>query len=568
MFLKSLVIENNLGVIRSISFRKGVNLVIDETPRLNKSDTGKKTTGNNVGKTTFLRLIDYCLAGTEKVIYTDTEFKNKNNKQIENFLKNTNVVVTLTLKENLLDERSKEILIKRNFLQKKYRIIEVNGERVTSKDFQNRLKELIFDFKGVRPTFRQIISKNIRNDNERLVNTVKVLHNTTTDDAYEALYLFWLGIRIDHIDRKQELYILIKQENELQSKLEKESTLAQIEQSLIVVNNNIDSKERVKNTIINSNYQKDLDYLKKIKIEISSIVTKISRLEMRKALIEESISELNSEISSIDVSKVRDIYKEASALIPNIQKTFEETLLFHNKMIENKQKYIARELPEINSIIINDRSILTNLENEEKEINLKLMAINADKNFEKIVIELNKEYENKGKLEEKKRIWESSNSKLSSYSDELNKINIEINSLDSIIKERITYFNTFFSKISYALSGESFIISSEKKDKGYVLTTATVSNMGTGAKKIEMAAFDIAYIQFADSLGLKCLHFILQDQIENVHENQIDGLLNEIIESNNCQYVFSVLKDKLPDYVDIEKYKLLSLSQGNKLFKI
>ncbi|MFM2320732.1 MAG: hypothetical protein RLZZ215_3353, partial [Pseudomonadota bacterium] len=134
--------------------------------------------------------------------------------------------------------------------------------------------------------------------------------------------------------------------------------------------------------------------------------------------------------------------------------------------------------------------------------------------------------------------------------------------------ERITYFNTFFSKISYALSGESFIISSEKKDKGYVLTTATVSNMGTGAKKIEMAAFDIAYIQFADSLGLKCLHFILQDQIENVHENQIDGLLNEIIESNNCQYVFSVLKDKLPDYVDIEKYKLLSLSQGNKLFKI
>ena len=568
MFLKSLVIENNLGVIRSISFRKGVNLVIDETPRLNKSDTGKKTTGNNVGKTTFLRLIDYCLAGTEKVIYTDTEFKNKNNKQIENFLKNTNVVVTLTLKENLLDERSKEILIKRNFLQKKYRIIEVNGERVTSKDFQNRLKELIFDFKGVRPTFRQIISKNIRNDNERLVNTVKVLHNTTTDDAYEALYLFWLGIRIDHIDRKQELYILIKQENELQSKLEKESTLAQIEQSLIVVNNNIDSKERVKNTIINSNYQKDLDYLKKIKIEISSIVTKISRLEMRKALIEESISELNSEISSIDVSKVRDIYKEASALIPNIQKTFEETLLFHNKMIENKQKYIARELPEINSIIINDRSILTNLENEEKEINLKLMAINADKNFEKIVIELNKEYENKGKLEEKKRIWESSNSKLSSYSDELNKINIEINSLDSIIKERITYFNTFFSKISYALSGESFIISSEKNDKGYVLTTATVSNMGTGAKKIEMAAFDIAYIQFADSLGLKCLHFILQDQIENVHENQIDGLLNEIIESNNCQYVFSVLKDKLPDYVDIEKYKLLSLSQGNKLFKI
>ena len=83
-----------------------------------------------------------------------------------------------------------------------------------------------------------------------------------------------------------------------------------------------------------------------------------------------------------------------------------------------------------------------------------------------------------------------------------------------------------------------------------------------------MAAFDLAYIQFADASNIECLHFILQDQIENVHDNQISSLLTGIVNEVNCQYVLPVLRDKLPDDVDVEQYKILSLSQTDKLFKI
>ena len=57
MFLKSLTIFLGDGtIIRNIQFHAGLNLIVDETPIV----SGKET-GNNVGKTTVLKLIDFCL---------------------------------------------------------------------------------------------------------------------------------------------------------------------------------------------------------------------------------------------------------------------------------------------------------------------------------------------------------------------------------------------------------------------------------------------------------------------------------------------------------------------------
>lgn len=70
MFLKSLIISTTTKVIREISFHKGINLIVDESE--------EQITGNNVGKTTVLRLIDFCLGGDAKDIYIDPENKKQN----------------------------------------------------------------------------------------------------------------------------------------------------------------------------------------------------------------------------------------------------------------------------------------------------------------------------------------------------------------------------------------------------------------------------------------------------------------------------------------------------------
>ena len=80
-----------------------------------------------------------------------------------------------------------------------------------------------------------------------------------------------------------------------------------------------------------------------------------------------------------------------------------------------------------------------------------------------------------------------------------------------------------------------------------------MGNPGTGRKKGAIAAFDLSYIQFADSLNIKCLHFILHDQIEMIHGNQIETIFTELVESINCQYITPILDDKLPPGFDYSK---------------
>ena len=192
MFLKRLLIESKNRVIRDIKFRKGLNLIVDETPEI--STDIHKTTGNNVGKTTTVRLIDYCLGSTGDNIYKDAEFSNRNNTRIEEFLKNEQVIITLELVSDLENESSHKITIRRNFLAGKDKVQEINGNKISSKDFDMTLKRDILNTNVKKPTFRQIISKNIRDEKNKLSHIVKVLNPFTTKEEYEALYLFWLGV--------------------------------------------------------------------------------------------------------------------------------------------------------------------------------------------------------------------------------------------------------------------------------------------------------------------------------------------------------------------------------------
>ncbi len=566
MFLKNLRIDKGTSNIRDITFHKGLNLIVDETTTKNKTESG-----NNVGKTTVLRLIDFCLAGNGENIYRDTEFRDKKNTQIEDFLKKNNIIIALTIKRDLENAESEEIVIRKNFLKNKLKIQEINGESITNdKDFSKKLKLIIFNSKQEKPSFRQIISKNIRDEKGKLFNAVKILHPSATQDEYEALYLFWLGIDLESSDKKQKLLAHKKIEEDLQKRLGKESSISQIEQSLLVINKSIDDLTKRKNDLnLNEQYEAEISLLNKIKSEINRCATKITRLELRKDLIAESKSDLDLEFSRADAEQLKRLYEEAKILIPNIQKTFEDTLSFHNEMVSAKIKYITQELPELESELILSKKEIGSLLVQEKNLTIKLTRSGTVEDLQILILELNKSFEKKGSLDEQKRLWESSQKQLNSIVEDLQNIDNSIKSQHSLIQSRIGDFNKYFSDISDRLYGEKFILSSNNNEKGYELNISSLSgNLGTGKKKGQIAAFDFAYIQFADALGISCPHFILHDQIENIHDNQITSLLTEITDEINCQYIIPVLSDKLPQDIDVGKYKVLSLSQNNKLFKI
>jgi len=565
MFLKRLVIQSRNEVIRDISFHKGINLIVDETPE----DFTLQTTGNNVGKTTVLRLVDYCFGGDGKNIYKDTEFRTQPNTTIEKFLKEKEVIVSVEL-VNEIDNINKTVVIKRNFLSRNNKIQKINDESITNdKEFDRKLKEIIIASHVEKPTFRQIISKNIRDEKNKMSNIVKVLDHYTKKEEYEALYLFWLGIATNEHDEKEALSNEKSKEENFQKRLRKEGELSLVEQQLSFVNTKIEELNIRKQTFnINEHYYDDIEKLNQTKYSLNRLSSNLGSMEMRKELILESKNNLESEYAQINISQIKALYEKAKALIPNIQKTFEETIKFHNDLVREKLNYILKELPDIQKNIADTKIKIAELSRLEIELSKKLQKTGITEDLEKIVSELNTLFEKKGAFEEQKRLWVKSNEHLMQIRVRLNDINNGILSNDSLIQNRISSFNKYFSEISNELYGEYYILSSHINEKGYdLIVTNLEGNPSTGKKKGQIAAFDFAYIQFADDSDIKCLHFVMHDQLESVHDNQLNTLVN-VANRINGQYIVPILRDKIPVGIDIEPYVVLSLSQDDKLFKI
>ena len=565
MFLKQVIIQNKNSIIRDIHFHKGINLIVDETP----VGSSQQATGNNVGKTTVLRLVDYCFGADGKNIYQDTEFNKQPNTTIENFLKDNEIIITVVLVDNL-DEPKEEVIIRKNFLSRTKKLQEINGENITNdKEFDKALKKEIFNSDVDKPTFRQIISKNIRDEKNKMTNIVKVLNSFASSEVYEALYLFWLGISTDSHSEKERLSLDKKKEESFQKRLKKEGELSLIEQQLILLNEKIDELNKRKNKFnLNENYTTDVDKLNDIKSKLNRSATELSRLEIRKDLINESKEDLEQEYTQIDTSQIKSLYEKAKSLITNIQVSFEDTVKFHNDLISEKLEYITKELPEIEQQIRKIKSEIIVLRNEEDTLTETLNKSALVEDFEQTILDLNKQFERKGNLEEQKRLWLYSQEKLADIDDNLNKINQGISSKDSQIQNRITEFNKYFSVMSNRLYGETYLLSSQKNEKGYeLIVTNLEENPSTGKKKGQIAAFDFAYIQFADKLDIECLHFIMHDQLETIHDNQLNTIV-EVANSINGQYIVPILRDKIPSNIDISEFEILSLSQDDKLFRI
>src|SRR5687767_13081775 len=203
MFLKLLKISSDKRIIREINFHQGINLIVDDTPN-------EQETGNGVGKTTVLALIDFCLNGDAKNIYTDTENKKQEYKLVKNFLIVNKILITLILKEDLSNQNSKQISIERNFLSRKHKIQKINGIEKNDEEFEKTLTELLFNYRKDKPSLRQIISHNIRYKDYNVNNTLKTLNPYTKDEEYETLYLFLLGCSFEQGDNKQKLLTKIK----------------------------------------------------------------------------------------------------------------------------------------------------------------------------------------------------------------------------------------------------------------------------------------------------------------------------------------------------------------------
>lgn len=570
MYLKQLLVIKNGVILRNINFHKGLNLIIDET-----KEEGSTTTGNNVGKTTVLKLIYFCFGGDPKEIYTSTENAKDEYPLIKEFLTNNNVEVRLTLKEDLNVVDSKEIVIERNFLKRSKSYRKINGEKYTEKEFTKELRSLIFnDLESDKPTLKQLVGHNIRYKDSAISNTIKYLAPYTKDVEYEALYLYLLGCSHKKGQKKEELLTKLKQEEKFKRRLELSATKNDYVIMLAAVNNNIETLDKKRSNLnINENFEEDLNTLNRIKSDINQLSEGISLLEIRKDLINESKNELEKNNVDIDLVELKLIYEEVSENLSDLNKTFSDLVNYHNTMINNKVKYITKELPLIESKINSYNEQLTKLLDDEKEYTSLLKKSDTFEDLESIIKELNSEYQKKGEYEAVIVRIEESEKQIKIIENNISDINNEIMSEEyqQDVKKQVTEFNKYFEEVSQYLYGEKYLLSynikKNKNNQSYYEFITFNENLSSGKKQGEILCFDIALIMFSRSRGLSHLSFVLNDKKELMDNHQLLKVAN-YAKKNGIQLVFSMLADKVPDNLNNDENIVLRLSQKSKLFKI
>ena len=136
---------------------------------------------------------------------------------------------------------------------------------------------------------------------------------------------------------------------------------------------------------------------------------------------------------------------------------------------------------------------------------------------------------------------------------------------------QLSKFNAIFADISDELYNERYAVKSDvvtnrKGQRNYKFSVME-TNLSTGKKQGEISCFDIAYTIFADQEDIPCLHFILNDKKELMHDHQLITLA-DIANRENIQFVASILKDKLPEQLQKEEFYVVELSESKKLFLI
>lgn len=570
MFLKALIIARGDGhVIRKIPFHAGLNLIVDETP----PGTGRET-GNSVGKTTVLKLIDFCLNGEAREIYGDPENKKNEYALVRDFLVTQRVLITLVLTEDLDRAGAHEVRIERNFLPRKDKIQRIDGEDLTDDGFEEALTELLLPgHYGRKPTFRQIISHNVRYKDESVNNVLRTLDKYSRLDEYETLFLFLLGCDFDHGEEKQAVRAKIELEEKFRRRLEVQQTKSGYEALLAQVNEDIKKIERRRSALdLNPNFEADLERLNRVKYLINVSSSEIGRLELRRDLITETEKEMATEESKIDVAQLRQFYEQATSLVGGIQKKFEELQEFHNRMLASKTRFIAEELPQITARLEAERGRLAELVGEETALTAAVTKTDSFSILEKLVAEQNILFQQKGDYEKTIGQIGAVDTTLDTLNRELAAIDAELfsDAFATRLKDQLRKFNRYFAAVSEELYGERYALKADTKTvKGrrvYEFQSFN-TNFSSGKKQGEISCFDIAYTLFADEEGIPVFHFLLNDKKELMHDNQLLKIAH-LVNARGIQFVASILQDKLPDELKNDRFIVLRLSPADKLFRI
>ena len=573
MYLSNLKVLTSSGeVIRDISFHKGLNIILGERC----VDSGST---NSIGKTTLLRAIDFCLGGDEKPFYQDKENKEAIDQNVFNFFYYVEPIFKLELKNNLNSKAAYKVIFEKRisgFTTKhpnKLKVINfINGNEVTNDEYNYQLKEILFNYNTNKPTFRQLISKFIRKDDQQINYILRFLHQATSDLDYEVIHFFLFGYPNPiEIEKKFQLEKEVRQQkNDI--KVFDRIKPAGLDQVILLTQKDLDELIRKRDNFkINEKYSTEEDRLNTYQNLINDIDEKISVINFEINALNERKNILLDKEFNDNTNAISLIYNEANLYNLNLEKKFEETVNFHNKMLQNEIEYINTRVSEL----YQEENDLNNKRSKfslDYSITLdKLAKYGSLDEYTKLNNQIN---EMQSKLSNALALHEKSidlNKKFDSLNIQLKKLNSLIENNINIIQNNIGVFNKYFSEYCKILFNQTYYLSADPNDKGIhkFKINSLDQNFGSGKKLSLVVAFDLAYSAFIKDEAIKLPYpsFSTQDKIEIIDIQELYNLAS-IAKGSNGQLIFPIIDDKFVGLKDFEENVIVRVSKKDRFFRI
>lgn len=567
MQLVEMTIRRGATIVRTIGFKKGLNLILD------KPTSQKTQSGNNLGKTTVLRLIDFCLGADGDDIWQDSEFKKSINQDVYEFLHgNTPVTVELTLTRG----NGKKHVLFRSFNAKKndptaFRTDEDTHKNVT--EYRAAVRSLLFSAGGTKPTMRQLAPKFVRSSPQLMRKTLKFLGDYGSEADYEALHLFLFGFFA--VDVLEERPRLVAQRKKLQRDLQALTRMrneGEIEQLLLLLRRDVQelsSSSQARGEV--PEISAHADRVSEIRSRAASLSASLGRVEAEVNTIQLAIEELQGEYADIDRQSIERIYKDAQRYIPNLQHDWSELTEFIQNLRGRKQRFLESQAADLVLRASEIRSALEELQAEEKREIGSLMKSRAFNQALEVRADLQEKLKRLGSLEQGLADIRDMKSQVAGVEVRLAATKDQIEQGKAKLRDNVATFNEFFSKLSKELYGEEYLLHFDETERGAIAfrLSSVGSNVGSGKKMSQTAAFDLAYIDFLHAARIPFPLFVCHDGMESIHANQLSALL-QTAASLNGQLVLATLRDKLPEMPKafIAENTILELAHDDKLFKL
>ncbi|WP_337155196.1 DUF2326 domain-containing protein [Proteus terrae] len=565
MRLNKLTILKDNRVVREVKFKDGLNLIV------NKRTSGKES-GNSVGKSTLSRVLDYLFMSSGNDIYHDAEFR-KDIPEIVSLINES----TLLFKLDYDTVENKNTTVSRIIYtdEKKSKYF-VGDIEVDKKEYSDFISRSVFGLTTEKPTLRNVSHKFIRNTNEKMQKTLNFLHGNTTADAYDLLYLFLFGFNgLPLIKKKEDCNKEIKKQKTYLAAYRnphRETVLSKMIKPL--KKEILEAEKNIKNFDFKDSHDFSLKKLSKIQAAISNYSLIYATLNMRVQNIEDSILSLKNNVTQIVEDDLIDIYRSAGVYFKDeLKKSYEEMVLFHNNVINNKITFLESELLKKKQEISQINTEINILHESESSLFKTIKEPETLKSISQLYNRLTDLRENYSSIETNLARINDTINQIKVLEENREKLLLDIDLAVKGLEKNIEIFNEFFGDLTKEIYNERYIFDlSFDKDKGkcnFDISCITPNSNG-GKKKGEITAFDLAYIKFVNKVKLKRPTFIIHDSIEDVDVNQIRDIFSEA-NSIKGQYIVSILSDKFSDEEDLKLIadnSILELSSDNKFFKV